>query len=129
MLLSLCFVALAGCGDDPAPQEPGPPMFPDRTVIPTDAVPDLPPAPDVTVDRQAPCRAGGFRPCECMAAMQGREYCVNGAYEGMCRCDDSGPPTTDATPMVDDQFKPMEDLPPIEDVRDGGTQGMDAPRG
>lgn len=104
-------------------------MFPDRTVIPVDAVPDLPPSPDVTVDRPAACRAGGFRPCECMPGMPGREYCVSGAYEGMCRCDDSGPPPTDATPVVDDQFKPMEDLPPIEDAPDGGAQGMDAARG
>lgn len=104
-------------------------MSPDRTVIPVDAVPDLPPPPDVAVDRQAPCRPGGFRPCECMPGMQGREFCLNGTYEGLCRCDDSGPPPMDAVPMVDDQFKPMEDLPPLPDARDGGFQGMDAPRG
>lgn len=124
----------AGCGDEPAPQNMGPPTFPDRTMIPVDAVADIPPLPDVSIDRPAACRAGGFRPCECMPGMGGREYCVNGAYEGMCRCDDSGPPPSDATMMIDDQFKPMEDLPPLTDgpdgaTQDGGAQGMDAPRG
>ncbi len=131
---ALFAAVVAGCGDEAPAPDAGPPTFPDRTVIPVDAVADLPPSPDVSIDRPAPCRAGGYRPCECMPGMGGREYCVNGAYEGMCRCDDSGPPTTDATMMIDDQFKPMEDLPPIDDTgdgatQDGGAQGMDAPRG
>ena len=98
LILSLLGASLSACEDaTPTPGAMDVPRFVnDRAPIPTDgALPDLPPE-DVVTDRPVTGRAGGFRPCECDAGVQGSEYCVNGAYEGLCRCGDAGPPDLDA---------------------------------
>lgn len=65
-------------------------------MIQVDVPTDLP-AQDINFDRPFMCMAGGYRPCECTPGVGGREYCINNAYEGMCRCGDAGPPDFDAT--------------------------------
>lgn len=54
------------------------------------------PASDMVDERGLTCR-GGFRPCECSPGETGRDYCVSMAFEGVCRCGDAAPPSTDAS--------------------------------
>jgi hypothetical protein len=72
--------------------------YPDVAPVPIDGVTNVDVVTtDVVDERGAACRAGAFRPCECTPGVGGRDYCVNMAYEGTCRCGDAGPPETDAS--------------------------------
>ena len=98
-LSPLVFVALSlSACDDPAPAAVDARVgYPDVAPVPIDGVTNVDVVTvDVVDDRGANCRAGAFRPCECTPGVGGRDYCVNMAYEGMCRCGDAGPPATDA---------------------------------
>ncbi len=97
-LLVFVSLALGACEDDPAPTATDARVgYPDITPIPIDGMSttDVVVA-DVVDERGSTCRAGAFRPCECDAGEGGRDYCINSAYEGVCRCGDAGPPVTDA---------------------------------
>lgn len=97
-LVLFASLALTACGDDSAPAVPDARVgYPDIMAIPIDGVSntDVVVA-DIVDERGSACRAGAFRPCECDAGEGGRDYCVNMAYEGVCRCGDAGPPVTDA---------------------------------
>lgn len=96
----LCFAVfgLCACGDDPQPAPVDARVgYPDISAVPIDGmtVTDVP-ATDIVDERGLTCR-GGFRPCECSPGETGRDYCVNMAFEGVCRCGDAAPPSTDAT--------------------------------
>ncbi len=91
-------LGLSAC-DDPAPAAVDARVgYPDVAPVPIDGVTNVDVVTTDVVDERGPtCRAGAFRPCECTPGVGGRDYCVNMAYEGMCRCGDAGPPETDAS--------------------------------
>ena len=128
----LCLVALSlvvpACQDDtPVAQDAGPPTFPDRSSIQVDVPTDLP-AQDINFDRPFMCMAGAYRPCECTPGVGGREYCINNAYEGMCRCGDAGAPDFDAADgSAGDGGAPSDAV--STDVGNGDAGLMDASAG
>lgn len=99
--LSLTVVAMVfGCEEDPPPPEPTMPTFDvprvDTGPSDTGATTDVR-STDVDTDRGLSTCNGGFRPCECEPGVQGRDFCVNRMFEGVCRCGDAGPPAADAS--------------------------------